>query len=158
MVKINVLRPKPKGLAARAEATLRGLEAGYRQVAEQVLRDYKRTTATWDHQPKFTLRVGRDGFSLSTDDTIYGYVDKGTRPHVIRIKRAKRLRFAEGYTAKTVPGLIGSRAGGARGPIRVAIEVRHPGSKPRKFSAAIQEKWLKLAPGMVQAAIDKELR
>ena len=77
---------------------------------------------------------------VGTENVILGYVDDGTRPHIIRPVRASRLRFKSGYNAKTKPHKIGSQAGGAFGDTVYAMQVRHPGSKAREFSPTIQKR------------------
>ena len=121
------------------------------QVARDMQADYKRTTATWSHQPTFEkiVDVQADGsFSalVGTDDRIYTYVDQGTSPHIITPKRpGYPLRFASGYRAKTRPGVLGSSGGGPFGPDRFAMLVRHPGTKARNFTKMIFDKHRQLS-------------
>jgi hypothetical protein len=103
---------------------------------------YKLTVSTWKKKPKFEIKVTqtKQFFSVvtGTDDEIYGYVDKGTRPHFIRPKKKfGRLFFRKGFQAKTFPGVIASGSGGSFGKMVVAREVRHPGIKARKFTPTI---------------------
>ena len=46
---------------------------------------------------------------------MYGYVSNGTKAHFVAPKRAPFLAFSSKYKAKTSPGRIPSRAGGASG-------------------------------------------
>ncbi len=138
----SVKRIKPKKLkvdAFRLEL-LNALRAEGREVKKQ----YKKTTQTWKRKPEFEILIGLTGKDASvlvgTDDKIFRYVDEGTRPHIIRPVRAKRLRFKSGYRAKTRPGKIGSQSGGAFGDTVYAQMVRHPGSKARGFSPTIQKR------------------
>jgi hypothetical protein len=68
------------------------------------------------------------------------YLDQGTKPHVIRAKPGKTLAFQSGYTAKTVPGRLGSRRGGPSGKRVYAQKVQHPGIKPRQYFKTLAEK------------------
>ena len=117
-----------------------------RAEGRDVTKEYEKTTASWRKKPKFETMVGLGrppgGASVfvGTDDEIYGYVDKGTRPHVIRPRRARFLRFQTGYKAKTRPRHIGSGPGGASGPVRFAKVVHHPGTQPREFSETIRQR------------------
>ena len=86
-------------------------------------------------------RNTRAEFLVGTNSKIYEYVDKGTKPHIIRPKRAQFLRFQTGYRAKTTPGIIGSSSGGRSGDIVYSQGVRHPGTKARKFSEIINKKY-----------------
>lgn len=112
--------------------------------------DYGAITQNWKHKPKFDVLISLTGpgpvILVGTDDEIYRYVDEGTRPHTIRPKRAKVLAFNAGHTAKTMPGVIGSRPGGPFGETVFAHEVKHPGTKARNFEKAIKKKrtpWFK---------------
>jgi len=116
-----------------------------RAEGRDVTKEYEKTTASWRVKPKFETMIGltrAEGASVfvGTDDEIYGYVDQGTRPHVIRPRRARFLRFRTGYKAKTSPRKIGSGPGGASGPVRFAKIVHHPGTQPREFSPTIRKR------------------
>lgn len=116
-------------------------------VAEKgILADYQKGTATWEHKVKFTSKTtinpnGGISIEVDTDDEIYTYVHEGTGPHFIRPRTAKRLRFQNTYTAKTVPGIIQSRRGGASGDVVFSQGVRNPGFPGRFFSRPIKAKW-----------------
>lgn len=105
--------------------------------------DYQVTAQTWNNKPRFTIEAQRGYRLVSTDSKIYGYVSRGTPPHVIRPRRAKALKVGIGSRAKTSPGVIASGSG--RGPSSVVLrkEVNHPGIKARKFSTVIALKWAK---------------
>ena len=130
-------------------------------VADEMLKDFKATTATWEHEVAFekivSLKPSPVEVLVGTDDEIYTYVNEGTRPHVILPKKAKALAFPSGYVAKTKPRVIGSQAGGSYGPNVFAAGVLHPGTKAREFDAVIEKKWAKqfrkdMEKAMVQAA------
>lgn len=117
-----------------------------RQVADtaerEMLRRYRRTTDSWEHKPAFETVKEVTPTSIAvmvgTDDRVYGFVDKGTRPHDIEPKGpGYPLRFQVGYSAKTLPGFLGSRKGGKFGPERRAMKVHHPGTEARGFSEMI---------------------
>ena len=118
---------------------------GLRTVARAVERDYKETVKTWETKVEFetivSLRGGKAEFLVGTNSKIYEYVDKGTKPHIIRPKKAKMLRFQSGYSAKTTPGIISSSSGGRSGDIIYSKGVMHPGTKARKFSEVINKKY-----------------
>ena len=133
---------KPQRLLV--EAMRAALEAAANQAADEIEVDFQKTTASWTNKPIFEKLVDLGPpitVLVGTDDEIYGYVDLGTRPHVIRPKRAKALRFQSGYVAKTTPGVIGSSAGGPFGDTVFSRGVNHPGTKARNFSKGITELW-----------------
>ena len=104
---------------------------------------FEKTTATWKHKPRFTLRINLNNRSIATSDEIYTYVDKGTRAHMIRAKRARALSFRVGGSPKTKPSIIASYLGSEGKSWVSAVEVQHPGSRPRNFSKIIQARMQK---------------
>ena len=100
-----------------------------------VVREYGITTRTWKRSVRFEMHIFPDGeMVVGTDDRIFGYVDEGTRPHIIRPRLAKALRFNTVFRAKTVPNQMTSRPGLSAPPVAVRMEVHHPGTKPRNIS------------------------
>jgi hypothetical protein len=100
-----------------------------------IVREYSITTRTWKHKVRFEMQIFPDGqMIVGTDDEKFGYVDKGTRPHIIRPRLAKALRFNTVFRAKTVPNQMTSRPGLSSPPVAVRMEVHHPGTKPRNFT------------------------
>jgi hypothetical protein len=158
MVAVVTKTIKPKRLKEK-EMRLELLNA-MRKAGKDIEKDFKATVKTWKHKPKFETAVSLAGNGPSvlvgTDDEIYRYVDEGTKPHIIKPKRATALRFQGGYQAKTSPGVIGSGAGGASGGIFFSRRgVRHPGTKARKFSEAIEKKWRRPFKSRMEDAMSK---
>ena len=118
-----------------------GLQKGLRNTADYMKREYEKTTRTWDRDVKFGTKTDQSGDELKvyvgTDDEIYGYVDRGTEPHLIQAVNAPYLRFQTGFVSKTVPNLISSRKGGKSGPWVRVQSVQHPGNEPRNFTKII---------------------
>lgn len=135
------------------ETLFKKQESAYRRIADQIRRDYQKTVSTWSKKPKFSvIKVKNAGggyqYEVSTDSTIYGYVDKGTEAHDIVPKPDNptgKLWFKSPYKAKTQPNLLGSRAGGiaANARLYTATKVRHPGTQPRNFTKIIMERFRK---------------
>lgn len=125
--------------------------------------DFKRTVKTWRKAAKFK-KVGpkryRDGsaVTISTNDEIYFYLDEGTKAHIIKPRRAKRLGFRTGYKAKTRPGVIGSRAGGPSGPFVTPKQVMHPGFPARKFAKTIAKRRQKNLVNLTKLAFNRSFR
>lgn len=136
---------KPSRL--REDAMRLALLNGMRRMGTKIKQDFEKTVQTWKNKPKFEVLVSLSGpgptVVVDTNDEIYHYVSMGTRPHVIRPKRARALAFRGTYTAKTVPGVLEARAGGASGDAVFSQEVHHPGTKPRNFQKMIGDKWQK---------------
>lgn len=125
--------------------------------AVDMRRDFQYTTATWKEFVRFEIVKDRRGYRVFTKDDIYRFVDLGTRPHIIRAKRAKVLAFQGGYAAKTRPGVIGSTGGGPSGGMQYAAEVHHPGTKARRFTKIIYAKHQKTTGPRIQRAIKRGL-
>ncbi len=112
--------------------------------------DFESTTSNWNgEKPKWEVLVSlKDGTTVAVSSNgptkgvkKWEWMDKGTKPHTIKPKRANgRLAFPGTFTAKTTPGVIGSKPGGSSGPLVIARAVKHPGTKARKIEAAIQRK------------------
>jgi len=122
------------------------------QIAKRM---YKKTTRTWKPpRPVFKVDVvyakppgprgGRESRPASvhvyTTSDKYKWVDYGTKPHIIRPRRAKYLKFRVGFRAKTRVRVIGSRRGRRFGSWVSVSKVRHPGTKAREFTKEIQKR------------------
>ena len=133
-----------------------------RKAGTVVKSDFEKTTATWDHKPKFVVVVSiakvEGGVStlVDTDDEIYFFVSKGTEEHVIEPKKPGGvLRFRSEYSPKTKPDVIGSFAGGPSGNFVFAKFVIHPGTKARRFDEVIAEKRRKWYKKQMEAAMKR---
>lgn len=104
---------------------------------------FGKTTNTWNNQPAIDVDSIGNRRIIRIEGKVYGYVDKGTPPHIIRPRRARVLSFRSGYKAKTKPNVIGSTSGGARGKQVFSRIVHHPGTAARNFSVIIREKMQK---------------
>lgn len=118
-----------------------------RAEGKEIIDDYNQTVQTWRNKPTFEQAIslsGGDATVLVTPDgpnrQQFEYVDKGTRPHIIRPRRATVLRFKGAYRAKTQPGVIGSGPGGASGADVYRQFVNHPGTEARRFSEIIEQR------------------
>ncbi len=139
-----------------------------RKVGTDVKKDYEKTTRTWKHKPKFEVSVSLKPpgptLIVETDDEIYGYVDKGTKPHLIFAgiytgkSSKKALAFPSKFSPKTKPGVIGSSSGSSGGPTVFRPYVQHPGSKPRGFEEAIGKIWTPKYKRWMEAAMRKAAR
>lgn len=138
------------------------IEKAIYKTANLVQSDLQSTTRTWKHKPAFFITVSTQGadyvIAAGTNDKIYGYVDAGTKPHVIKPKRSKYLRFSSGYRAKTRVGIIGSQEGGSFGGDVYRQSVRHPGFPGRKFIVSIQKRRQKTLEQETSQAVAKVAR
>lgn len=156
MIKLTPI--KPKATAQTFRAVRAAAMAATQQAAKALVADYEKTTATWKTDVRWTVTVSANGVLVRTDNQIWKFVDQGTRPHEIRAKAGKALRFAQGYTAKTRPGSIIARSGSPSGDDAFARSVQHPGTKARGFTTRLRAKWKEKWPKDMQAAITKAVR
>lgn len=116
------------------------LEKALDQAVRETLGKFAATTATWNHKPKMEVDREPTARVVGTNDKIYEIVSEtGSKPHTIRPRNKRSLRFRETYRAKTRKGLLGSSSGGASGNVVHAKSVQHPGFEAREFVKAIQE-------------------
>jgi len=127
---------------------------------KNVQREYKTTTRTFKMSVVFKARVGQYQAQVWTNNKIYGYLDEGTRPHIIRAKNAPTLAFnTAGFVSKTKPNSINTRAGrAARPPKAFPKQVMHPGFPPRNFTKIIQKRSEKRYANNVRKAVKNALR
>lgn len=122
----------------------REIDRAVEYTLQAVKRDLEKTVQTWNKKPEFVTESKYQGGSriitAYTDNQVYNWLDQGTKPHIIRPKRARMLAFQSGYTAKTsaAPGAFIAKSGGPSGAWRYAKQVNHPGTKARKFYQKIQ--------------------
>lgn len=155
-----ILRPIIPRTPLYKEATFqKELKKALHDVGTAMKKTFEGTTETWETDVKFTMRSKVTGFeasiSVSTDNKIYGYVNEGTEPHIIRPKRAMRLAFQTGYRAKTRPRSIVSGPGGSFGETAFAKVVHHPGTKAREFTKYVSVRYQDILPRAIQDAINR---
>lgn len=132
-----------------------------RRQGKETEAEFAKTVATWNDKPKFESEIslsGGDAMVLTgptgSDEAVqhFEWVDQGTKPHIIRPRRGRVLRFSSKFTPKTRKGWIGSQRGGPSGDPVYAPVVHHPGTQARELSEAIQKRRKKkFTEGMVDA-------
>ena len=135
----------PDGDIVNTSIMRQQMELAINQTLELVNRDFNATVRTWNTQVVFLVKkaaqIGdRLEGSVTTDSKVYTYVSLGTKPHVIKPKNAKVLRFKGMYKPKTKPNTIGSGSGGAFGDDVFSKGVQHPGTEARNFHLEIAKK------------------
>lgn len=122
-----------------------------------VKRELALPTKRWKHTVTFYERPASgaqsSGVDVGTENKIYGYVDRGTKPHLIKPKKAKKLRFNSKFRPKTKVGSLNSGAGASAPPVAFATVVHHPGSKARGFTKQVLQRSRKRFPKAVDKAI-----
>ena len=138
------------------------IEAEAVRVADDIEKDFKRTTKTWSRKVKFAkiIALGKDKIEIlvGSDDEIYRYVNEGTQAHVILPKRYTHLRFKDTFTAKTQPGVVDARPGGSSGSDVYSRGVIHPGTQARNFDDAIATLWRSRMKRRLEKAMREAVR
>mgnify|MGYP001457108663 CR=1 FL=1 len=132
------------------------IEKALKSLEKDALTDFQRTVVTWKNKPTFTSKISLHNplsLEIGTEDEIYGYVDLGTKPHIIRAKTPKGL-FFKGRTKKgkpkTTPNIVQAFPGQPGEGLVNIMQVNHPGNKPRKFSHWIEKTY--------KEELDRELK
>ena len=138
-----------------AKKLRRAIENGLTGAAKATKVDFDVTTQSWSKRPTFTIESEPGKRTVATENEVYGYVDEGTKPHLITAKSPnKPLTFGVGGSPKTTPRVIGSYSGRKGTTIVRAQVVHHPGSAARDFSETIKEKWDRELVNILQRAVD----
>ena len=125
------------------------------QATRETLGKFAATYATWNHKPKMEVDREPAARVVGTNDKIYEIVSEtGSRPHTIRPRNKRSLRFQTGYRAKTRKGILGSSSGGASGEVVHSKVVNHPGFEAREF---VKEITAQMEPRM-EKLTDEALR
>lgn len=130
----------------------RAVKAAMEKVATHVEKEYRKTTATWNHKVRFRKKVAvtdsKAEARVFTDDKQFIGVDAGTSLHPIVPRKAKVLAFQENFTSKTRKRWIGSRPGGKSGAwtYRASVQQR---IEAREFTPTIAKQ--------AQPVMDKEM-
>lgn len=146
------------------QAVMDTLRAEVKKFAPFLVKDFEQTTAGWTgEKPKFTPVIKPQAGQIVLEIRVLGpehgrekwhWLNAGTKPHKIRPKNAKSLKFPGGhYSAGSTPGSIHtSRARRGSGPSVHAMEVNHPGTKARGWTAILVkenqrpfERWMRAA-------------
>lgn len=137
-------------LASHRQAIRAAMDA----IAKQAKAEFEKTTATWNKKPDFAIESPSEFRRLvGTDDEIYGYVNDGTRPHLI-VPHGRRMVLFPGGQPKTAPRVISSGTGSPGQKVFTTGPVHHPGTEPREFDEAIAEELESTFAEQIQRAID----
>lgn len=151
----------PRGLFVDPVQLRRVTRNAAEQLSKDIRVDFRVTAQTWDNKPEFIIQRADNALAftreIKTTDQVYYWVNHGTKAHPIEAKNAPMLRFNTTFKPKTRVMVIGSGKGKSGPPVARKRRVMHPGTEARKFDLVIAKKWTKLAPQVVQRAIDAEI-
>lgn len=138
-----------KGKKLNVDAIRKEIENALEEEAKFHRKELEKTVRTWRDKPTFESLTDYGGGDLVVITGPAGsgsgaqhwvWTDKGTRAHPIVARRAPALRFRAGNIPKTAPGQFSARVGGRVGPWRRPRAVRHPGTKPRKWTEILSKR------------------
>jgi hypothetical protein len=122
--KWDIILPKP----LKVEIFDREFEKAARHAEEAIKRNFDDAVKMWRRPPVFRGYVRLSGnkiyISVGTTDEIFGFVDQGTKPHIIKPVNAKMLHWKD-----------------ESGEDHFAKEVHHPGFKGRHITDQIEKEW-----------------
>lgn len=113
----------------------------------EMVEEFNEITSDWETDITFRaeVRVEQDAVKLQVrprgNTRIWRYVDEGTRPHIIQVRKARTLAFQTGYSARTRPGQAHVGSGTATGSWRFPKVVYHPGTEAREFTPTIMHRY-----------------
>lgn len=129
-------------IIAYDKAARRELRAAAEETGRRVLNKHRDVVKSWSQKPDFRLDIDVAPARIEILVTPRGrnkkrfrYVNEGTRAHIIRPRKTKALHFRTGHNPKTRPiAQYNVGDGGSTGGFVTAKQVKHPGTKPRKFT------------------------
>ena len=153
-----------------------------RKIGRGIRQDFQRTVSTFEHKPEFVLNVGFPGTQLKvevfTTDFNYIRISEGSEGGTTVLSPLKTAWILPAtYTAKTIPGVINARSGGASEHVRfikrgikklggypsfpsekppkfVRNALGFKGIKPRKFDETVLKIWEPKFEEMLQEGLD----
>lgn len=161
----RVVKSKLRQKLIQTDKDLRkNLGKAAQEAGKIVKRDHERVVAQWDHKVKFGYVYDVSGNEISANVYAYGankkiwfWVNYGTKPHIIRPKKKKFLKFQTGYSPRTARGGFGG-PGKAFGGWVSAKEVHHPGIRAREFTKDITNRARPRFRRLTEAAFRKAIR
>lgn len=122
-------------LQARMEAVKKAPAGLPREWALMTVAGAKRDVRVKTGTTRRTIRVGQvdDDGATVTVGAAGPYLERGTRAHIIRPRKATMLRFPASGTPTTLGGRPTTAAVRRGGAFAFARLVRHPGTKPYPF-------------------------
>lgn len=143
---------------------LEAVDRAYKRALNEARAELRAVIDEWKSELDFAVFPTRRRESIvyqvkgvGPDVQIFHYVDKGTRPHVIRPKKpGGRLAFQPGYSPRTAPiAQFNVGTGLKSGDTIFRAEVHHPGTKAREFTKTILAKAMTKIPQYIREEFGK---
>lgn len=147
----------------QSEAVMKTLRSEMEKYAPFIKKDFERLVQPWEgDKPKFVpvlkvkssqivIEIRVTGSKLAKNK--FMWLNLGTKPHIIKAKRAKYLRFQTGYQPGSKPNqTFTSKPKQADGAFVQKKQVHHPGFPARNWSKLLVdahqkpfERWMEAA-------------
>lgn len=146
---------------------LQGAQAEMQAIGNEWGAHNQTVVSDWNGKPRFLATVDNsaDG-QIDLVMRVQGqhadkwvWTDNGTEPHEIRARNVPRLKFQEGYNARTLP-VARFRQGNGRsfGAWRTPVKVDHPGTAAREFTKTYAEQNAQAIRRRILERMQRELR
>ncbi|MFZ9755850.1 MAG: hypothetical protein ACO3DK_07455 [Bacteroidia bacterium] len=123
----------------------------------ETVRELKRETSYWKRAAVFDINETDEGATISTNDPRYTWVDEGTKPHVIRPRNARVLRWLPGSRVRNE--IARRNAMADRSDVaQYASSVNHPGIRPRNFTDTVLRRREKKAEKSISQVLEKAIQ
>jgi len=158
------------------KAVRREVQKALDETGKVLQKEFAKTTEAWEGaKPNFAVTTGAIStmgggrafvrcYPAGDEEGVEKWVrlDEGTKPHVIRPRNKKYLRFPwRGYKQSYDPGTVrywlGSMSHRKLGTITSFNEVNHPGNEPRDWSIVLGEKEIGPFAERIWAAVQRGL-
>lgn len=120
-------------------------------------RAIKQATASWKKKLELEIEETDEGVTISTDDPRYLWVDEGTKPHEIKPRNAKALRFLPGNKVRSEIARRQKNAAQRDAKAVFTKSVMHPGIRPRSITELVLAKRQLAMVSAIEAAIEKAI-
>lgn len=139
-------KKRSAGLLNIASITREQMNQVMEDTKNDLLKSLNSIVKDWKSDVSFQARkyvkadlIAINTFPVGKDKMVWEFVDKGTKPHTIKAKTSKGLRFKSDYKPRTLPNPARLASGGgiSTGSWKAAKIVNHPGSKPRNFEKVL---------------------
>jgi muconolactone delta-isomerase len=142
---------------AIAERVKKDVALEIKKQHKKTVRELQRQTSYWKRPAVFDINDTEDGATISTDDPRYTWVDEGTRPHVIRPRNSRILRWLPGSSVRNEIARRNNMAN-RQDVAQFTPVVNHPGIRPRHFTDTVMARREKQIDKAISMVLEKAIK
>ena len=122
------------------------------------VREIKRATASWSKPVELNIDESDESATIEIEDDRYRWVDEGTKPHEIKPKNARALRFLPGNRVRAE--IARRKQNAAQRDVNTVFSkaVNNPGIRPRSITEKILAKRRKAIFSAIEDAVEKAIK